>query len=80
MTSCKLICDMRYRRLYGIYGAMHDAIRDAMSQVSGSQRVYKQERCAYMALVLSWVGSSLVPRLSVGGERESLVHTVCACV
>ena len=25
--------------------------------VSGSQRVYKQERCAYMALVLSWVGS-----------------------
>ena len=24
--------------------------------------------------------SSLVPRLSVGGERESLVHTVCACV
>ena len=24
--------------------------------------------------------SSLVPRLSVGRERESLVHTVCACV
>ena len=23
--------------------------------------------------------ASLVPRLSVGGERESLVHTVCAC-
>ena len=26
------------------------------------------------------VQCSLVPRLSVGGERESLVHTVCACV
>ena len=26
------------------------------------------------------IEGSLVPRLSVGGERESLVHTVCACV
>ena len=25
------------------------------------------------------IASSLVPRLSVGGEREGLVSTVCAC-
>ena len=35
---------------------------------------------ATIAVVEDWVQGSLVPRLSVGGEGESLVHTVCACV
>ena len=32
-----------------------------------------------MVFSMQYVPPSLVPRLSVGGERESLVSTVCAC-